>query len=232
METDAFAILLVGLILGIRHAMDADHVVAVSTIISKNKNLLRSSILGAAWGLGHTSTLLLVGLLVLIFKLSIPTKVALSMELAVGIILVILGLSAAKEFFIDKMHLHCHRHESNVHPHLHSHKDRSDHSHEHKMKSEYKTFLVGMVHGLAGSAALMLLVLTTVSTPYQGILYILIFGLGSILGMVAISTIISLPFAYTATKFEELNYKIRLTVGFISIFLGISIILTIGFWKT
>lgn len=229
METDAFAILLVGLILGIRHALDADHVVAVSTIISKNKNLLKSSILGAAWGLGHASTLLLVGLLVLIFKLSIPTKVALSMELAVGIILVILGLSVAKEFFIDKMHLHCHRHESNVHPHLHSHKDRSDHSHEHKMKSEYKTFLVGMVHGLAGSAALMLLVLTTVRTPYQGVLYILIFGLGSILGMVAISTIISLPFAYTTTKFEELNYKIRLTAGFISIFLGISIILTIGF---
>lgn len=216
METDAFAILLVGLILGIRHAMDADHVVAVSTIISKNKNLLRSSILGAAWGLGHTSTLLLVGLLVLIFKLSIPAKVALSMELAVGIVLVILGLSAAKEFFLDKMHLY-------------SHKDRSDHSHEHKMKSEHKTFLVGMVHGLAGSAALMLLVLTTVRTPYQGVLYILIFGLGSILGMVAISTIISLPFAYTATKFEELNYKIRLTASFISIFLGISIILTIGF---
>lgn len=229
METDAFAILLVGLILGIRHALDADHVVAVSTIISKNKNLLKSSILGVAWGLGHTSTLLLVGLLVLIFKLSIPTKVALSIELAVGIVLVILGLSVVKEFFLDKMHLHCHRHESNAHLHLHSHKERSDHSHEHEMKSEHKTFLVGMVHGLAGSAALMLLVLTTVSTPYQGVLYILIFGLGSILGMVAISTIISLPFAYTATKFEALNYKIRLTAGFLSIFLGISIILAIGF---
>lgn len=229
MEVDASAILLVGLLLGVKHALDADHVVAVSTLVSKNKNLLKSSLLGAAWGLGHTSTLLLVGLFVLFFKLSIPTKVALSIELAVGVILVFLGISVTKEFFLDKMHLHSHEHERNPHLHLHSHTDQKNHSHEHEIKPEHKTFLVGMVHGLAGSAALMLLVLTTVSTMYQGLLYILLFGLGSILGMMAISTLISLPFTYTAAKFEEMNYRIRLTAGFISILLGITIIFKIGF---
>jgi sulfite exporter TauE/SafE len=222
---------MVGLILGVRHALDADHVVAVSTIVSKNKNLFKSSLLGAAWGLGHTSTLLLVGLVVLIFKLSIPTKIALSMEFAVGIVLVILGLSVTKEFFLDKIHLHPHEHKSSIHLHLHSHKARPNHSHEHQMKPEHKTFIIGMIHGLAGSAALMLLVLTTVSTLYQGILYILIFGLGSILGMVVISTIISLPFTYTTAKFDELNYRLRLTAGFISILLGIAIIFKIGFME-
>jgi sulfite exporter TauE/SafE len=229
LESEAPAVLLLGLILGIRHALDADHVVAVSTIVSKNKNLLRSSLLGAVWGLGHTSTLFLVGLLVLIFKLTIPYRVALSMEFAVGIVLVILGLSVTKEFLLDKMHLHPHKHGNKIHLHLHSHRHRPDHSHEHEVKPEHKTFLVGMLHGLAGSAALMLLVLTTVSSLYQGLLYILIFGLGSILGMTVISTAISLPFTYTVEKFEELNYKIRLTTGFISIALGMAIIFQIGF---
>lgn len=152
----------------------------------------------------------------LIFKLSIPYKAALFMEFAVGIFLVILSLSVTRGFLLDKMHLHSHKH-------------RRDHSHEHEIKHEHKTFLVGMIHGLAGSAALMLLVLTTVGSLYQGLLYILIFGLGSILGMTAISTIISLPFTYTVEKFDELNYKIRLTAGFLSITLGVAVIFQIGF---
>ncbi len=232
MEAGAAAILFLGFVLGMRHALDADHVVAVSTLISKNKSLLKASLLGTFWGLGHTSTLLLVGLVVLILKLTIPPKVALSMEFAVGIVLVLLGVSVTKEFLMDKIHLHRHTHgredEDRPHIHIHSHKEAPDHSHHH-LKAEHKTFLVGMVHGLAGSAALMLLVLTTVGSLFQGVLYILVFGLGSIMGMTAISTLISIPFTVSAEKFEVFNYRLRLTAGFLSIALGTAIILQIGF---
>ena len=231
MELGAAAVMFLGFLLGMRHALDADHVVAVSTIVSKSKSLLRACILGAIWGMGHTSTLLLVGLAVLLFKLAIPDKIALSMEFAVGIVLVILGISVTKEFILDKMHLHRHSHggEDAPHIHAHSHKEAPDHSHSHSLKPEHKTFLVGMVHGLAGSAALMLLVLTTVASLYEGVLYILVFGLGSIMGMAAISTLITIPFKVSADKFESFNYRLRLTAGFLSIALGTAIMFQIGF---
>jgi high-affinity nickel permease len=219
-----------GFVLGMRHALDADHVVAVSTIVTKSRSLLRASILGTIWGLGHTATLLLVGLAVLLFKLAIPAKLALSMEFAVGMVLVLLGLSVTKEFILDKVHLHRHSHgREEIHVHIHSHKDTPDHSHGHSMKAEHKSFLVGMVHGLAGSAALMLLVLTTVTSLYVGVLYILVFGLGSILGMAAISALITLPFKLSADRFEAFNYRLRLTAGFLSIALGAAIMFQIGF---
>lgn len=215
MET-GWAILVLGFMLGLKHALDADHVVAVSAIVSENKNLRKSSLLGVFWGFGHTLTLLLVGLVVLVFKISIPENVALSLEFLVGVVLVVLGLTVLK-----KVHLHFHRHEEEKHIHIHSHKHENSHSHEHR------SFAVGVVHGLAGSGALMLLILATIDTVWQGIFYILVFGLGSILGMLLISTVIGLPFAATA-NFEKLNMRIRVVAGIISILLGIAIIIEIG----
>ncbi len=215
MET-GWTILVLGFVLGLKHALDADHVVAVSAIVSENRSLRKSSLLGVFWGFGHTATLLLVGLVVLLFKISIPQTVALSLEFIVGVVLVVLGLSV-----LQKVHLHFHRHKKEKHIHVHSHEHENSHSHEHR------SFAVGAVHGLAGSGALMLLVLATIDTVWQGIFYILIFGFGSVLGMLLISTVIGLPFAATA-NFENVNMKIRIVAGVISILLGVAIIIEIG----
>lgn len=209
-------ILAAGFVLGIQHAFDADHVVAVSNIVGEHKNLIKSSILGALWGFGHTFTLLLTGALLLFFKLSIPKKAALSLELLVGVMLIILGaltlINAAK----SRIHSHPHAHEGERHSHLHE----TD-SHRHYKK---RSFIVGMVHGLAGSAALMLLVLGTVKSAAEGLLYIAIFGFCSVLSMMLITTLIGLPFVMTTAKFTRLNSIIRITAGLIAVGLGSSII--------
>lgn len=217
------AILGLGLLLGMKHALDADHVVAVSTIVSAYKRmsirkLWRSSLIGAFWGLGHTLTLLLVGIAILIFKLTIPEEWALGFEFAVGAMLVILGLLVARRMIRERWHLHPHEHEGQTHLHWHSHKDITDHSHAHLKKS----LLVGMVHGLAGSAALMLLVLATIKSVWQGILYILVFGVGSIGGMMFITTAISLPFLWAA-RLEKTQRAITALAGLASIALGLTI---------
>lgn len=215
-----------GFVLGLKHALDADHVVAVSTLVTQTKNLKKSSLFGAIWGLGHTTTLLLVGFLILTFKLSFPEKLTLLFEFLVGIVLVILGIGVLRKVIKSKIHFHGHKHGGVVHIHFHSHKGSSSHSnHTHHYK---KSFVVGVVHGLAGSAALMLLVLTTVKSIFQGLLYIIIFDIGSILGMLAISTIIGLPFVLTK-NFANTHNRIKIIAGVMSIVLGFTIMYEIGF---
>lgn len=211
-----------GFVLGLKHALDADHVVAVSTIVSQTKSLKKSLLAGAIWGVGHTITLLLVGLVILIFKLTIPDKLALSFELIVGVVLVVLGVDVLRKVIREKVHLHEHQHGSSVHTHLHPHKESWSHDHTHR------SFVVGMIHGLAGSATLMLLVLTTVGSVFQGLLYILIFGVGSIIGMLIVSGIIGFPFLLLA-KFGKINDSVKILAGTISIVLGFTIMYKIGF---
>lgn len=210
-----------GFILGLKHALDADHVVAVSTIVSQTKNLKKSSLAGAIWGVGHTATLFLVGLVILVFKLAIPDKLALSFEFIVGVVLVVLGVDVLRKVIKGKVHLHEHQHGDSVHTHLHSHKESPSHNYIHK------SFVVGTIHGLAGSAALMLLVLTTVNSIFQGLLYILIFGIGSIVGMLIVSGIIALPFLLSS-KFDKINNIVKILAGTISIVLGFTIMYEIG----
>lgn len=210
-----------GFILGLKHALDADHVVAVSTIVSQTKNLKKSSLAGAIWGMGHTATLFLVGLVILVFKLAIPDKLALSFEFIVGVVLVVLGVDVLRKVSKGKVHLHEHQHGDSVHTHLHSHKESPSHNYIHK------SFVVGTIHGLAGSAALMLLVLTTVNSIFQGLLYILIFGIGSIVGMLIVSGIIALPFLLSS-KFDKINNIVKILAGTISIVLGFTIMYEIG----
>jgi ABC-type nickel/cobalt efflux system permease component RcnA len=158
MEASLYAAFGLGLILGIRHALDADHVIAVSTIVSEHRNLKWASLVGAFWGLGHTLTLFVVGLLVIGLRLTISPRVALALEFLVAIMLALLGASILwRSFGPERLHLHAHNHnpETHVHFHLHGSKEE-DHSHPHPFKSMRKPFLVGMVHGLAGSAALYL----------------------------------------------------------------------------
>jgi sulfite exporter TauE/SafE len=211
-----------GLVLGLKHALDADHVIAVSAIVSQTRSLRKSSLYGALWGIGHTTTLLIVGAIILGFKLAMPEKMALSFEFIVGIVLVILGIDVIRRIKKEKIHLHEHEHDKKRHAHFHSHREDKSHTHTHK------SVIVGMVHGVAGSAALTLLVLTTVKSIFHGLLYILVFGFGSIIGMVFISAIIGLPFV-VVSKFDKVHSIIGMIAGTISILFGVTIMYEIGF---
>jgi len=173
--------LAVGFVLGLRHALDPDHIVAVSTIVSECKSLRRSSLVGTFWGLGHTFSLLVVGLLVIALKLNLTERVAAWMEFAVAVMLVALGMKAVATALRGwKLHAHKHEHGGPPHLHLHVHKpgEAEDHRHRHILGLGTRPFLVGMVHGLAGSAALMILVVATIPSAVAGLIYIAVFGVG------------------------------------------------------
>ena len=202
-----------GFLLGLKHATDTDHVVAISIFVSQTKSLKKSSLSGILWGLGHTSTLFIVGGLILLFKITVSKKVALGLELPIGIMLVFLGLRLIIKTNKQKTHLHTHTHNEVSHKHIHTHQDSKSHRHIHQ------SFLMGLVHGLVGSAALVLLVLGTTNSTLQGLIFILIFGFGSILGMLLISTLVGLPILLTS-RFEKLERGLQLATGVISILVG------------
>ena len=220
----SFSVLLIGFALGLQHATEADHLAAVSTIVSEKKSLFTASIVGGLWGLGHTISLFTVGLLVIFLKLQISETVEKRLEACVGAMLIILGLNALRKLLQSKkVHLHKHDHDGREHSHLHVHGEKvvTEESH-HKLSP--RSVIIGMVHGLAGSAALMLLVLPSIDSTTVAMLYILIFGIGSIGGMMAMSFLIGLPFHFTANRFDVLNKAIRLGAGVFSLILGSKII--------
>jgi ABC-type nickel/cobalt efflux system permease component RcnA len=231
MEPSIYAAFGLGLLLGIQHALDPDHLIAVSTIVSEHKNLKWASLIGAFWGLGHTATLFAVGLLVIGLRLTIPEQLALGLEFLVAMMLVFLGLRILwQSFGVEKIHLHTHSHNPETHTHFHVHANpQEDHGHGHPFKAMRRPFFVGMVHGLAGSAALMLLVLGTIPSALVSLAYIVIFGLGSVGGMLILSSMISLPFVLTAQRFTILNRWIRVVAGLASVIFGIALGWEIGF---
>ncbi len=222
-----FPLMTVGLLLGMEHALDADHVVAVSTIVSETRSLIQSLIIGIVWGIGHTATLLVVGLVVLLFGVAVPPWVALSAEVLVGLILILLGVQILWKYKRKRIHAHYHRHSDETHIHFHAHEATEAHTHEHQAPHVRKPLLVGMVHGLAGSVALLVLVLSTIRSPLMGVLYILTFGLGSIVGMLTVSALVGLPFLLTLGRFERLHRGARVLAGLLSIGIGCSTALQI-----
>ena len=231
MEHSLYAAFLLGLILGVKHALDADHVIAVSAIVSEYRSLKWASLIGAFWGLGHTTTLFIVGLLVIGLRLTIPMRVAMGMEFLVAVMLVFLGTRILwHSFQSEKIHSHTHNHSPEEHKHLHLHGAVEEtHSHFHAFASMRRPFFVGMVHGLAGSAGLMLLVLTTIPSAFAGLAYIVIFGLGSVGGMLALSSMIGLPFIVTARRFSFFNRWMRVIAGGASVVFGLYLGWEIGF---
>lgn len=214
----SFFILSLGFIIGLKHAIEADHLIAVTTLVSEHKNPFRSALIGTFWGIGHTTTLFLIGLGVLLLNISIPQNISLFFEMLVGVMLILLGLRAIRGGSY-KIHEHKHKHGESEHIHLH----HRSHHHAHK-----RSFIVGMIHGVAGSGALMLLVLATIKSFLLGIYYILLFGLGSIVGMTILSLFIGLPFAFTATRFQLVEKYLRIVAGVISIVFGLSLVYTIA----
>jgi len=216
-----FSLLLLGFLLGVKHALDADHIVAVSTIATGNRSLKRSCAIGFCWGVGHTAVLLVAGLAVLGFHLAVPHDAARLFEAGVGVMLVGLGLSVGWTLLRERLHVHAHTHEGGTgHLHVHSHREGHGHAHLHRYRLEYKSLAIGMVHGLAGSAALMLLVLSTVRSLTDGMLYILVFGAGSIAGMVLLGAVLSVPFAVTPARLVRTHLVLRALAGLASVSLG------------
>jgi high-affinity nickel permease len=213
-----------GFVLGLKHALDPDHIVAVSAIVSESKSVKRSSLVGTFWGLGHTLSLLLAGIVVIVLKVQISDRVALWMEFAVALMLIVLGLRAMITLLRGwKLHRHRHTHDGSTHTHLHLHRSGEEqrHQHLHLIGIGARPLLVGMVHGIAGSAALTLLVLTTIPSAVAGLIYIIVFGIGSVGGMLIVSSLIGLPFVLTPKPFRLLNEGLQAAVGLFSLTFGL-----------
>lgn len=222
--------LALGFVLGLKHALDADHVVAVSTIVGRQQSVWKSSLVGAIWGVGHTASLFVAAVAVIVLRVTISETAALSMEFCVGLMLMILGADVLRRVAIGEVAIHSHSHEhpndsdphehSIEHAHFHVHAPFAESAGESHHSVGKRPFLVGLVHGLAGSAALMLFVLSTISSPWLGLLYVLIFGAGTIAGMLVMSTVISLPFAVASQFLSGLVSRIQLAVGVGSLAFG------------
>jgi sulfite exporter TauE/SafE len=218
-QLSTISVLAIGFVLGLQHATEADHLAAIATIVSEKKDLLTASLVGGLWGLGHTAALFTVGLLVILLRFQISSPVEAGLEACVGGMLILLGLNAIRKLASAKLvHVHSHDHDGRRHVHIHTHGALSSEGSHHRLSP--RSVIIGMVHGLAGSAALMLLVVPTISSRVEALLYIAIFGIGSVGGMMAMSFLIGLPFHFTAGRLELLNRGIRLVSGIFSLGLG------------
>ena len=217
---------LTGLVLGLEHALEPDHLVAVSVFASERKDLKAVSLLGMIWGLGHTTTLLIVGGGALLLNITIPDQLASFMELLVGFLLIGLGVRVFVRLSRGKLHHHEHTHsDGSSHEHLHPHGETPTHNHLHR--SNRQTFLVGLLHGSAGSAAAVVLVATMASSAWQGLLLILLFGVGSIGGMMLVGLLIGVTGRFM-DRVSGWQHALNAVAGTVSIILGLFI--AVGFF--
>lgn len=227
--------LLLGFLIGLQHAFEADHVAAVASIAADTRKLGRALRHGAVWGLGHTLVLVLLGGLVIYLGKAIPPVWAEGFELLVGIMLLGLGAALLWRLWRERVHFHLHRHADGV-LHLHAHKheraethhDPSHHVHAHPKGLPLRSLAVGMVHGLAGSAALILLALGSVESVPLALGYILLFGLGSIVGMAVLSAVIAVPLGYTARAFTWVNRGLQGAIAAVTLAVGGSLVYSIA----
>lgn len=221
-----------GFVLGLKHALDADHLAAVSTMASERRSLLSSSLIGALWGLGHMISLMIAGVLVILLHFEIGERTSRALEFGVGLMLVFLGVNALRKLARGgQVHMHLHEHggRRHAHPHLHAAKHEDESHTHHGLKLGARPLLIGLVHGMAGSAALTLLVLTTIPSPLVGFLYIVIFGIGSIGGMMIMSTLFALPARLATSRFARADFALRGLAGVFSFGFGLLMIYQIGF---
>ena len=247
--TNLISILALGFFLGMRHATDADHVVAVTTIVARHRSARSAAMIGAAWGLGHTLTILVVGGAIILLGWVIPPRVGMSMEMAVGAMLCVLGvlnLRGVLAWFHSKdapvhphearvVHAHAHTHGDYVHSHVHGHEPEA-HPHDPertpvgwldrhfaglRLYQLVRPLLIGVVHGLAGSAAVALLILAAIQRSGWAVLYLVVFGLGTIAGMMLITAAIGVPFAMTGRRSSRVHQGLRVASGAVSLVVGV-----------
>lgn len=245
------AILVLGFLLGMRHATDPDHVIAITTIVSKQRGIAKAGLIGVLWGLGHTFTIFVVGTAIILFQVTIPPRVGLSMELAVAAMLIILGvlnLTGTLRWLQEKFtpssqvpnsadipsggeldHTQCCNSAIQAQGQGLSAKFRL-----HRLLQNLgfynvlRPLFIGIVHGLAGSAAVALLVMATIRDPWWAIAYLLLFGSGTIAGMMLITAVIAMPFAYGEGKFSGWNRKMAVASGLLSLGFGLFLSYQIG----
>lgn len=224
-------LLLLGFLIGMRHALEADHVAAVASLATSTRSVADTVRQGVAWGLGHTATLFLFGSAVLVAQLALPATVARRLELAVGVMLLVLGADVIRRLIRDRVHFHFHRHaDGTLHFHAHTHAgesgphDPAHHSHPHPARPPLRALMVGMMHGMAGSAALLMLTVSTVPSPAVGLAYILLFGLGSVAGMAMLSAVIALPLHHRALRLTRVHAALQMLVGVATMALGASVV--------
>jgi len=220
------ATLLLGMMLGMRHALDADHLAAVATLVTRSRSVGHTVWQGVAWGAGHTITLLLFGGAVLVLGLVLPERAALGLELAVGIMLVLLGAEVLYRLWRKRVHFHVHRHadgEQHFHAHAHEGEPQEQHDpdqHEHGHGFPLRALMVGMVHGMAGSAALIILSLEALRSPAWGLAYIALFGVGSIVGMAVLSVVIAIPMRLSSQRLNRTHNGLSAMVGLGTVLIG------------
>ena len=197
----SLGVLAISFLLGMRHATDADHVVAVTTIVSRQRSLARAAAVGALWGIGHTATLLAVGGVMIVLGLAMPPWLGLSLELVVAAMLVVLGIASVVGGTTS----------------------------ERVVESSARPLIVGTVHGMAGSAAFTLLALPLIASPLLAAAYLVLFGIGTIAGMVVVTLAIALPSAYVAHRMERARHVLRYAAGFASIAFGLWLAHRVGF---
>jgi ABC-type nickel/cobalt efflux system permease component RcnA len=242
---------LLGFFLGMRHATDPDHVIAVTTVVSRERRVGRAAGIGILWGLGHTVTIFLVGGAILIFDVVIPPRIGLTMEFSVAVMLVLLGVlslaplvrSLRSASSRDAAEVHALAHRDFGHGHAHGHGPEG-HGHAENatpvagldrsfgrlsLYQALRPLAIGVVHGLAGSAAVALLVLATIRDATLGVIYLGVFGIGTIAGMMLITAAIGLPFAYTSRRLSGFNRSLGAASGLSSLGFGFFLIYQIGF---
>jgi hypothetical protein len=224
-----FGILGLGFLLGMQHALEADHIAAVSSIAVRRTQIGDIVRHGLTWGLGHTLTLFVFAGAAILLGHAIPESVARPIETAVGIMLVGLGAHVLWRLWRDRVHFHMHGHgDGTVHIHVHSHAGetiphaRAAHAHAHGFR--WRTLLVGLMHGMAGSAALLVLTVSQASSPALGLGYVALFGIGSMVGMGALSTVIAVPLAVSARWLTWANRGLQGAVGIVTTVIGLTTI--------
>ena len=253
--TSLLAIVLLGFFLGVRHATDPDHIIAVTTIVARHRRKAGAAMIGALWGVGHTLTIVVVGAGIILLGWVVPARVGLALELAVGLMLIVLGLmnlsGSSQGLTVTDVesghhhagaHAHPHPHGDYVHSHVHGH-DPESHPHAPEQTplarvdrmlgslgayQVVRPLVVGIVHGLAGSAAVALLVLTTIRDPRWSVMYLVVFGLGTIAGMMLITAAIAWPFARAGARMDGLNRGLRVASGLVSLLFGVFLAYKIG----
>lgn len=219
------SVLILGLLLGLQHATEADHLAAVASLTTRGTSLRDAARQGAAWGVGHGLTLLLFGGAVLLIDGIAGPQVSLLLEAAVGLMLVLLGMDVLLRLWRARVHFHSHAHGAQTHFHAHSHDPGQTHAldphrHTHNRKPPLRALLVGMVHGMAGSAALILFALGDAHSVWEGLAYLFVFGIGSVIGMTVLALIISLPLRWSARSLTWAHGGITAGLGIFTVALG------------
>ena len=209
-----FGILGLGFLLGMQHALEADHIAAVSSIAARRSHVADIVKHGLTWGLGHTLTLLVFAGAAILLGDAIPESIARPIETAVGVMLVGLGAHVLWRLWRDRVHFHAHSHAGETSPHA-----RAAHAHGHGFR--WRTLLVGLMHGMAGSAALLVLTVTQAPSPAVGLGYVALFGVGSMIGMGALSMVIAVPLAVSARSLTWANRGLQGAVGLATVAIGI-----------